>query len=157
MPKLKLKASGKSECNLDMTPMINVTFQLIAFFMFVLNVDDAEQHQAIRLPASDLAKPPEKVTRTVFTVHVTRPEGDGKSYVYFANRKLAVGSDDLKAAIQKERTILGFERRTPGDPNVVVLVRGDSLARSGEVQRVVEQWQEAGFVHFALRARQEVD
>jgi biopolymer transport protein ExbD len=140
-----------------MTPMIDVTFQLIAFFMFVLNVNDAEQHQAIRLPASDLAKPPEEVARTVFTVHVTKPEDDGKSYVYFANRKLAIGSEDLKAAIQKERIILGFERRTPGDANVVVLVRGDASAQSGEVQRVVEGWREEGFVHFALRVRQEVD
>jgi biopolymer transport protein ExbD len=130
---------------------------LIAFFMFVLNVNDAEQHQAIRLPASDLAKPPEEVARTVFTVHVTKPEDDGKSYVYFANRKLAIGSEDLKAAIQKERIILGFERRTPGDANVVVLVRGDASAQSGEVQRVVEGWREEGFVHFALRVRQEVD
>jgi biopolymer transport protein ExbD len=157
MAKLKIRPSGTSECNLDMTPMIDVTFQLIAFFMFVLNVDDAEQHEAIRLPASELARPPEKAARTVFTVHVTRPEADGRSYVYFANRKLAVGSEDLKAAIEKERTILGFERRDPADPNVVVLVRGDSLAKAGEVQRVVEAWQAGGFVQFSLRARQEVD
>ena len=157
MAKLKLKASGTSECHLDLTPMIDVTFQLIAFFMFVLNVSDAEQNQAIRLPASDLAKPPEKAARTVFTVHVTRPEEDGQSYVYFANRRLMVGGADLKAAIEKERTILGFERRSPDDPNIVVLIRGDAAARAGEVQRVVDAWREEGFVQFSLRARQEAD
>jgi biopolymer transport protein ExbD len=156
MAKLKFKPSGKNECNLDMTPMIDVTFQLISFFMFVLNVGDADQNQAIRLPASDLAKPPEKAVRTVFTVHVTRPEEDGRSYVYFANRKLAVGGEELKVAIDKERIILGFERRQPDDPNIFVLVRGDAAAKAGEVQRVVEAWRDGGFVQFSLRARQEV-
>jgi biopolymer transport protein ExbD len=157
MAKLKFKPSGRSECNLDLTPMIDVTFQLIAFFMFVLNVNEFVQNQAIRLPASDLAKPPEKAPRTVFTVQVTRPEEDGKSYVYFANRKLALDGDELKAAIDKERTILGFERRSPDDPSIVVLIRGDAAAKAGEVQRVVDAWREKGFVQFSLRARQEAD
>ncbi len=157
MRKLKIKPSSSSQCQLDMTPMIDVTFQLIAFFMFVMNVDDVEQHQAIRLPASDLAKPPEKITRTIFTVHITKPDEGGQSYVYFANRKFIIGGIDLKQAIEKERLILQFDRRQPTDPNVIVMVRGDALARSGEVQRVVETWQDGGFINYALRARQEID
>jgi biopolymer transport protein ExbD len=125
--------------------------------MFVMNVDDAEQHQAIRLPASAIAKPPEKLVRTVFTVHITRPEADGKSYVYFGNRKYLADSDDFKAAIQRERQLLELSKKQPGDPNVIVLLRGDSFARTGEVQRVIEKWQEGNFVNFALRARQEIE
>ena len=158
MAKKRIQPSGTSECNLDMTPMIDVTFQLIAFFMFVLNVDDAEQNQAIRLPASDLAKPPEKLVRTVLTVHITRPQDDGQSYVYFANRRMLPGSDELKAAIEKERQLLLYQHKNPEDPNIVVLVRGDALARwRTDVERVIEQWQDGGFVNFALRAKQEVD
>ena len=33
-----------------MTPMIDVTFQLIAFFMFVLNFSEVDQDQRINLP-----------------------------------------------------------------------------------------------------------
>ena len=40
---------------MDMTPMIDVTFQLIAFFMFVLNFSEVDQDQRINLPLSELA------------------------------------------------------------------------------------------------------
>ena len=42
-----------------MTPMIDMTFQLIAFFMVLINFSEVEQDQRITLPASELAKPPE--------------------------------------------------------------------------------------------------
>ena len=40
---------------MDMTPMIDVTFQLIAFFMFVLNFSEVDQDQRVNLPSSELA------------------------------------------------------------------------------------------------------
>ena len=45
--------------DIDMTPMIDVTFQLITFFMFTLNFTEAEQDQRIQLPTSQVAKPVE--------------------------------------------------------------------------------------------------
>ena len=49
-----------AEVEPDMTPMIDMTFQLIAFFMFTINFSDTEQDQRVTLPASELAKPPER-------------------------------------------------------------------------------------------------
>ena len=43
----------------DLTPMIDMTFQLIAFFMVLINFTQSEQDQRIQLPESTLAKPPE--------------------------------------------------------------------------------------------------
>ena len=43
----------------DMTPMIDMTLQLIAFFMILINFSEGDQNQLIRLPASELAKPPD--------------------------------------------------------------------------------------------------
>ena len=40
----------------DMTPMIDVTFQLIAFFMFVLNFSEVDQDQRVNLPRSSNGK-----------------------------------------------------------------------------------------------------
>ena len=45
--------------DIDMTPMIDVTFQLITFFMFTMNFTEAEQDQRIQLPTSQVAKPVE--------------------------------------------------------------------------------------------------
>ena len=49
-----------------MTPMIDMTFQLIAFFMVLINFTEADQNQAINLPSSELA------TSMVFTSSLLR-------------------------------------------------------------------------------------
>ena len=53
------KREGMPSAEADMTPMIDMTFQLIAFFMVLINFSDAETNERIRLPASQLAKPPD--------------------------------------------------------------------------------------------------
>ena len=56
--RFKRKAQPESP-ELDMTPMIDMTFQLIAFFMVLLNFGESEIDARIKLPSSQLAKPPE--------------------------------------------------------------------------------------------------
>ncbi len=56
---------------MDMTPMIDVTFQLIAFFMFVLNFSEVDQDQRINLPLSELARPPEVAYDQPLTIQLT--------------------------------------------------------------------------------------
>ncbi|MFM9064282.1 MAG: ExbD/TolR family protein, partial [Pirellula sp.] len=41
----------------DMTSMIDMVFQLIIFFMVLINFSQDDQNQAIKLPSSELAKP----------------------------------------------------------------------------------------------------
>jgi biopolymer transport protein ExbD len=43
----------------DMTSMIDMVFQLIIFFMVLINFSQDDQNQAIKLPSSELAKPAE--------------------------------------------------------------------------------------------------
>ena len=45
----------------DLTPMIDMTFQLIAFFMVLINFTQSESNDKVQLPDSELAKPPETV------------------------------------------------------------------------------------------------
>jgi biopolymer transport protein ExbD len=53
------KSDGPSQTEIDMTPMIDVTFQLITFFVFTLNFSEAVTDDRIQLPMSQLAKPAE--------------------------------------------------------------------------------------------------
>jgi biopolymer transport protein ExbD len=43
----------------DMTPMIDMVFQLIAFFMVLINFSEVDYNERIALPQSELAQPPE--------------------------------------------------------------------------------------------------
>ena len=50
-PKMKMDISAEG----DMTPMIDMTFQLIAFFMVLINFAEDNNNQTIKLPASEIA------------------------------------------------------------------------------------------------------
>src|SRR5580698_6238582 len=43
----------------DMTPMIDIVFQLLTFFMIAINFENTKADERVRLPKDMLAKPPE--------------------------------------------------------------------------------------------------
>ena len=143
----------------DMTPMIDMTFQLIAFFMVIINFTVSEQNQAIQLPKSELAKPQDQPIKDLLTLQVTRPDDkDGKTYVFFAGSRMEVvpmsaGGGQILSQLQKEKQLLQLKEKTPGDATIII--RGDSFAQTGRVQELIAVCQEVGFENFALRARQE--
>ena len=54
----------------DLTPMIDMTFQLIAFFMVLINFTQWESNDKGQLPDSELAKPPETVLENYRIIHL---------------------------------------------------------------------------------------
>src|SRR5688572_31665758 len=67
---MKINARGPEFVAIDYTPMIDMTFQLIAFFMILINFSDAEQDQRVQLPTSSLARPPEAAATTPITIQM---------------------------------------------------------------------------------------
>jgi biopolymer transport protein ExbD len=130
----------------DMTPMIDMTFQLIAFFMVLMNFSEAEQNERIKLPASLLAKPPEGPVEFPLTMQLTK-EGT----VLFGAMEQRV--EDLAAALSRERRVL--ELRGDSPTNATVIIRADADAKTGRVQELIEICQRSGFEKFTLRAKQE--
>lgn len=132
-----------AEC--DWTPMIDMTFQLIAFFMFVLNFNDADQDERIRLPLTELAKPTEVAAERPLTLHLTR-EGT----VIFSGREMPLAN--LKGELRNEAEVLRRLEKTPA--SVTMIVRADADAETGQVQELIQACQEAKFEKFSLRAKQ---
>ncbi|MFN7292338.1 MAG: ExbD/TolR family protein, partial [Pirellula sp.] len=57
---MKIKSNLSSKmAEGDMTPMIDMVFQLIIFFMVLINFSQDDQNEKIKLPSSELAKPAE--------------------------------------------------------------------------------------------------
>jgi biopolymer transport protein ExbD len=130
----------------DMTPMIDMTFQLIAFFMVLLNFSDAEQDQRINLPESELAKPPDVAYQEPLTIQMTATDA-----ILFAGDELTM--DALQSALLREAQIIrAYPNKKVSD--VTVIIRADRLARTGKVQEVIQMCQTAEFDTFALRGRQ---
>ncbi|TWU00307.1 Biopolymer transport protein ExbD [Botrimarina colliarenosi] len=130
----------------DMTPMIDMTFQLIAFFMVLINFSDVEQDQRVNLPASELAKPPDTAYDEPLTVQMTADET-----ILFGGDEIDI--DQLRGRLRTEATLLrAYKDNRLKDATVVI--RADLRSRTGRVQEIIEACQEAGFDTFALRGRQ---
>jgi biopolymer transport protein ExbD len=130
----------------DMTPMIDVTFQLVAFFMFVLNFSEAETDERIRLPLSQLAKPPEVAAEQPLTLQVSRA-----GTVYIIGDEVPV--DKIRPYLQREVQLL--ERQDKDKANTTVIIRGDADVAAGKIQQLIKSCQDVGFERFSLRAKQE--
>ena len=138
------RSEGPSTTDVDMTPMIDIVFQLMTFFIFTLNFSEAEQDDRIQLPLSQLAKPVPGPVEKPIALQVTNT-----SSVIYAGELIPV--PQIGGYLEREKASLVNAGRQPADATVIV--RADGRARTGEVQEVVKICQEKGFEKFALRAQ----
>ena len=141
MPK---RTSEASSTDIDMTPMIDMTFQLITFFMFVMNFSEAEQDDRIQLPLSQLAKPVDGPVEKPITLQLA----NNGSVIYAGEM---IGLRDVGGYLEQEKSVMIDAGKEPSAATVIV--RADGRAKTGEVQEIIKICQEKGFEKFALRAQ----
>ena len=158
---MRKRPSG-GDATLDMTPMIDMTFQLITFFMFVLNFSKDAADERVRLPIADQATPLEGATEEPLFLNVDR---DGKL--------LAVGQ---AWDIEKERTAIegylrresalarrnmeysaGSDSKAAADLKLgrlwsTVVIRADKSTPYRGIRGLIEACQKFGYYKFAVRA-----
>lgn len=130
----------------DLTPMIDMTFQLIAFFMVLINFAQTEANDNVVLPTSRLVKPPEKPLQFPIILHVAQ---DGQIFL---------GGDDftpetLSIGLGRELQVIRAEGKEPSDANVIIRAHKDCAA--GHVQEVIRVAQEERLTNFALRVKED--
>jgi biopolymer transport protein ExbD len=130
----------------DLTPMIDMTFQLIAFFMVLINFTQSEQDERIQLPLSELAKPPDAPLDYPITLQLTE---DGS--VIIGGQEIPLAA--LRPFLVREKQLLqSLEREVE---NATIVIRADRDAQAGRVQELIKRCQDSGFERFALRAKEE--
>jgi biopolymer transport protein ExbD len=130
----------------DMTPMIDMTFQLIAFFMVLINFAEGDQDQRIKLPSSELAKPPDAPVEAPLILQLTE-EGT----VLLGGDRVPISG--MSRYLATEADIIKRQNKVPSDASVII--RADRGTKTGLVQELIKKCQEQGFEKFALRAKQE--
>lgn len=135
----------------NMTPMIDIVFQLIAFFMLVINFTKVDQSELIHLPVSELAKPPDAPLESPITLQLTR-----QGTVIFGGEETPPGENALlwlRPQLLREREII---RQTPRREvaDATIIIRADRRAKAGAVQELILLCQDLGFRVFKLRAKQ---
>jgi biopolymer transport protein ExbD len=145
---MKIAAKGAEQIEVDMTPMIDMTFQLIAFFMILINFSEADADDRVKLPSSVLAKPPQAPLETPITIQLL---ADGR--IFMSGQPYA-NAAAIRPLLDNERYVLESQGRDK--ENATIIVRAHKDAKTGQVQDIVKVCQEAGFVKFALRAATDV-
>jgi biopolymer transport protein ExbD len=145
---MKVKGKGPEQVELDYTPMIDMTFQLIAFFMILINFTEADQDERVQLPSSVLAKPPQAPFEAPITIQMVRT-----GQIVMAGQ-LYPDVNAIKPILNNEKYVLETRGRSTGDATVIIRAHKD--AETGLVQEVIKVCQEVGFEKFTLRAKSEV-
>lgn len=130
----------------EMTPMIDMTFLLIAFFMVLINFSADDQNQIIRLPASALARPPDRAPDYPITLQMT-----SRGTVFYGAEEVTL--EGVRPLLVAEEQVM--RRRGISRNQATIIIRADRYAKTGWVQELIQVCQAVGFERYTLRAKQE--
>ena len=155
---MKFKPADASPAELDMTPMIDIVFQLITFFMVINKFDQDEADERVGLPRDTLARPPAVQRKNAFVLNfgfAKNQQGERLSndpFLFIGDEQLTL--DQLRPRLRQESQFY----RTIGTSleDVTVEIRADASIKAGLVQELIQMCQETGieFQRFALKATQ---
>jgi biopolymer transport protein ExbD len=140
----------KTKAEPNLTPILDMVFQLITFFMLVINFKSASLDLSLRLPIVGSARPVDtKGAEDLLILNITR---EGKLIVYGIPR-------DIESYIAGEAmaTVNWSHQSNPdlkfGDelPSMVV-IRADEATPFKLLNRVIKACQDNGYRRFALMA-----
>ena len=148
-------SSEKAEPNL--TPLLDVVFQLITFFMLVINFSDQNYDQRIRLPVAGSARPVEddsgKLSEDRLVLNVDK---DGHLLMsglvlpqHKALEEIKHQGDLVRLNVQ---AATGKKIPMGGDLPTTIVVRADRDTAFSSLFSLITQCQAQGFRKFALKA-----
>lgn len=143
----------------DMTPMIDIVFQLLTFFMIAINFENTKADERVKLPKDMLAKPPEVkpehelVLNFGFERNLDGTKKNAIPTVFYNERYVEVGQ--LTPDLEQEKRVMEALHGKEVIKDVTVLIRADSEVPTGLVQQLIKKCQDNGFTKFSLRATSE--
>lgn len=155
---MKFKPANVTPPELDMTPMIDIVFQLITFFMVINKFDQAEADERVTLPKDQLAVPPAVQRKNAMMLnfgYVRDQTGQLLSpdpLFFFGDEQVTL--EQVRPRLRQESQF--YQTIGTDLAEVVVEIRADAEIKSGMVQELIQMCQEdgVGFQRFALKATQ---
>jgi biopolymer transport protein ExbD len=145
------RAEERAEPNL--TPVLDMVFQLITFFMLVINFKTASMDLSLRLPAVGSARPIEGKGQDLLVLNIDRR---GVLRVYGNEIR---DPEQIRSYVKNEAqaSLLSARRFNPDlqdgdDLPATVVIRADRETPFRLLYRIVVSCQEYGFRNFSLKA-----
>jgi biopolymer transport protein ExbD len=155
-------ATALQKADPNLTPLLDVVFQLITFFMLLINFSSDNFDQRVRLPVAGTARPiddADKIAEDRLVLNVVRLEQNGTTrfYVLFNGENLSIADAVTMIKRQGDLVKLNLKAvgRKPGEngalPTTIVL-RADRDTPFTMIYSVVTACQANGFFKFVLKA-----
>lgn len=128
----------------DLTPMIDMTFQLIAFFMLLINFSEVDRAEEITLPSSVLAIPPE--VRPDYQIILNIEPG---GTVIFEGQRIE--KIDFMAPIFTQQVAAAAREGVTDPGEIAVVIRSHKDTPTGLVQELIAKCQDSQLESFSLR------
>ena len=156
---MKMRQTEMEFTGTEMTPLIDIVFQLLTFFMIAISFENTKADERVKLPKDALAKPPvvKPEHELVLNFEYQRlPTGDRrKSYPEVFYNERYVDVRDISPDLEQEKRVMERVHGPDVMKDVTVLIRADSRIPMGLVQELIRKCQEAGFSKFSLRTTHE--
>jgi biopolymer transport protein ExbD len=137
----------KAEPNL--TPMLDMVFQLVTFFMLVVNFKAASLDTSLQLPVIGSALPVESGQRDVLVLNIMR---DGKLRMYGETRDVESCIAQEAKAARRSAGEASSKSSEYGELPTTVIIRADRTTPYHYVHQVIRVCQAHGFRNFQYRA-----
>ena len=144
-----LSHSANAEPNL--TPILDMVFQLITFFMLVINFKAASMDLNLKLPVVGSAKMVESGGKDLLVLNI---DSAGTLRVYGVPKPNVEDYVKLEAqtSLDKMNHELGTDKPLGTELPTMIVVRADSATPFKMLNRVIKACQDSGFRNFALKA-----
>ncbi|HEV3300284.1 MAG TPA: biopolymer transporter ExbD [Planctomycetaceae bacterium] len=134
----------------NLTPLLDMVFQLITFFMLVINFKDAALDQSLTLPVLGSARPLDTKGQEDLLVLNIDAEGQLKVYGVVRDVKIYIADE----ARQEEARLKA--KNTPLKPGeelpTMVVIRADRATRFNLLNEIIKTCQQHNYRKFALKA-----
>ncbi len=157
---MKIKRVQGSLIELDMTPMIDMTFQLIAFFMFTINFNNDIVNKDVQLPVAEIARPVERAMLRPLFLNVDK-EGRLLTGTDVGDIDLRNSAEERKLldylTAEKENILVEMYAKfgkldESEELKATVVIRAHEDGEYGPIQDLIRTCRVAGFSRYSLRA-----
>jgi biopolymer transport protein ExbD len=148
-----IRSEIKAEPNL--TPLLDVVFQLITFFMLVINFSSENYDQRVRLPVAGSARPIEEAKQVSEDRLVLNVDRDGHLLMGGETQPLHKAMETIKHQAELIRInlkVANVKLNATGDLPTTIILRADKDTDFSSLLGVIKACQSQGFRKFALKA-----
>lgn len=138
------KGSRLEEAYFEMTPMLDIIFQMNIFFMVVINFGGINVSTDLLLPRAEYAIPPKNVQGSRVVLNLTR------QHQWMASNRV-LGPKELDETLRIEARVAN---RMPDGvtPDLTIVIRADWMAPYEKIAPVIEACAKVGIAKVAFMA-----